>query len=67
MISKTIGYNGVHNIFRHTHLYLFVVEGGTYAGISGKLKVGFDVFLVSWVLARVYADEMIEMWYCIIP
>ena len=21
MISKTIGYNGVHDIFRHTHIY----------------------------------------------
>ena len=25
MISKTIGYNGVHNIFRHTHLYPCVI------------------------------------------
>ena len=30
---------------------VFVVEGGTYAGTSGKLKVG----------------EMMEIWHCIIP
>ena len=24
MISKTIGYNGVHNIFRHTHIFLSI-------------------------------------------
>ena len=26
MISKTIGYNGVHNIFRHTHMEVSYVE-----------------------------------------
>ena len=35
MISKTIGYNGLHNIFRHTHLAArkssaLLIEDGTY-------------------------------------
>ena len=37
MISKTIGYNGVHNIFRHTHVN--PVLGTTQKRISAPLSL----------------------------
>ena len=53
MISKTIGYNGVHNIFRHTHVSFFGVLG--ISNDSEWWVLGILWFL--WLLK--YTDMMV--------
>ena len=49
MISKTIGYNGVHNIFRHTHLDLARLQGNRASNMPlGQKLCGVD----SWGCAH---------------
>ena len=39
MISKTIGYNGVHNIFRQTHIHVSSPQGISTKHLKSQLHL----------------------------
>ena len=48
MISKTIGYNGVHNIFRHTHLKIGGSLDDTYEYNGSKFGPQKATVMFTW-------------------
>ena len=62
MISKTIGYNGLLTIFRHTHI-LAALQAGDGGGLYLQLwKEALDSYqaLVFWVLQLFHSEGWVE-------
>ena len=64
MISKTIGYNGVHNIFRHTHLS---GQAGAQMWPSQSVDVQHRPAGCFWTKALGAFAELMQLYWCRCP
>ena len=62
MISKTIGYNGVHNIFRHTHFLIIFPPSKSTGNPSEDPAGGLRLHLARWPAGGHFLPQETETW-----
>ena len=67
MISKTIGYNGVHNIFRHTQM-VYPARNLHLSGIFHGFSIHFPLFTYGYPsLALIFFNTSVIVFFSLAP